>query len=160
MHRQQRQQAHELLRSRGVTRALFANTHTLTWLTGYAPPIQLGNNLFAGGPPRLWYDDGHWTLLVLDALASAAGDLAADADCDVATYPGYTIEQPIESAKLLAEALGRDGNRFQIETEGLLARAIQHEIDHLNGLLIIDRISNIKRKLLRSNLEKLKQEAP
>jgi Xaa-Pro aminopeptidase len=107
MHTEQRRQAQELLRSRGITRALFAEVHTITWLTGYAPPIQLGENLFAGGPPLLWYDDGHFVLLVLDALAPAAGDLAADADCDVETYAGYTVEQPIESAKLLAEALGR-----------------------------------------------------
>ena len=107
MHIHQRQQAHELLRSRGVSHALFTNSHTVTWLTGYAPPMQLGGNLFAGGPALVWYDDGHYALLVLDMLAVAAGDLSADADCDVETYPGYTIERPIESVRLQAEALAR-----------------------------------------------------
>ncbi len=76
-------------------------------MTGFAPPIQLGGNLFAGGPSLLWYDAGHYTLLTLDALAGVAGDLSADADCDVATYPGYTIERPIESPRQQAEALQR-----------------------------------------------------
>ncbi|MFC2075802.1 peptide deformylase [candidate division KSB1 bacterium] len=56
--------------------------------------------------------------------------------------------------------LDRDGSEVELSTEGLLARALQHEIDHLDGLLIVDRISNIKRKLLRTTLEKLKQEEP
>ena len=39
----------------------------------------------------------------------------------------------------------------------LLARVIQHEIDHLNGTLFIDRISGLKRQLLRAELEKIQQ---
>lgn len=47
-----------------------------------------------------------------------------------------------------------DGTTIQLETDGLLARAIQHEVDHLNGILFVDRISpaskvSIKRKLRR-----------
>jgi peptide deformylase len=58
------------------------------------------------------------------------------------------------------EGLDRDGNRVEFEAEGVLARVCQHEIDHLNGLLIIDRTSPVKRTLLRSALEKIKQEEP
>lgn len=47
-----------------------------------------------------------------------------------------------------------DGREIELETDGLLARAIQHEVDHLNGILFVDRISpaakvSIKRKLRR-----------
>lgn len=45
----------------------------------------------------------------------------------------------IRSEKVLAQGTGLDGNAVQIEAEGLLARALQHEIDHLNGVLFIDR---------------------
>jgi len=41
-----------------------------------------------------------------------------------------------------------------IDAEGLMARALQHEIDHLSGVLIVDKVSAIKRKLLTSKLRK------
>ena len=167
MHTEQRRRAHELLRSRGISHALFADVHTITWLTGYAPPIQLGENLFAGGPPLLWYDDGHFVLLVLDALATAAGDLAADADCEVETYAGYTVEQPIESAKRLAEALGRvagrsslQGGRAGVETARLpmsltpvLARAGLGEWTEIDGWFTQTRMVKTEQELakLRAN---------
>ncbi|MEZ4580927.1 MAG: Xaa-Pro peptidase family protein [Caldilineaceae bacterium] len=97
MHSEQRQQASELLRAQGITRAVFAHPHSITWLTGFAPPIQLGMNLFAGGPSLLWMNEGHYTLLTLDGLAGAAAGVADDPDCDVVTYRGYTIDAPIDS---------------------------------------------------------------
>jgi peptide deformylase len=45
----------------------------------------------------------------------------------------------------------------EIEVEGFLGRVIQHEIDHLNGVLFIDHLSAVKRKLLRGRLNKLKK---
>ena len=111
MHIEQRQRTSELLRMRGITHALFAHPHSVTWLTGFAPPIQLGGNLFAGGPPLLWYDAGHYTLLTLDALAGVAGDLSADADCDVATYPGYTIEGADRERETTGRSLATAGRQ-------------------------------------------------
>jgi peptide deformylase len=55
-------------------------------------------------------------------------------------------------------ALDERGKRFSIENaEDLLARALQHEIDHLDGLVIIDHISLLKRKLLKSKLKKISE---
>ncbi|RZW15952.1 MAG: PKD domain-containing protein, partial [Desulfobulbaceae bacterium] len=67
--------------------------------------IQLGGNLFAGGPALLWYADSQYTLLVLDALAGLAENLATDPDCTVKSYPGYTIDEPIRSSGHLQNAL-------------------------------------------------------
>jgi peptide deformylase len=54
------------------------------------------------------------------------------------SFPGEFI--PIKrSKKVKVEAQDRKGNKIKIETEGLLARAMQHEIDHLDGILFIDR---------------------
>ena len=103
MHAEQRQRTHQLLRSRGVHRALFAHPHSVTWLTGFAPSVQLGPNLFAGGPPLLWMEDGHFTLLVMEGLAADA--LAEEPDCDVVTYSGYTYQQPIDGFGGLRAAL-------------------------------------------------------
>ena len=105
MHAEQRQRAHQLLQSRGIHRAIFAHPHSLTWLTGFAPPIQLGHNPFAGGPALLWYEEGHFTLIAVDGQASAAGALAQEPDCDVVTYPGYAIQHPIDGFGGLRAAL-------------------------------------------------------
>lgn len=54
-------------------------------------------------------------------------------------------------------ALNRDGKSYEISAEGLLAEAIQHEIDHLHGKLYIDYLSPLKQKRIRQKLEKIKQ---
>ena len=51
-------------------------------------------------------------------------------------------------------AVGRDGEPFELETDGLLAVCIQHEIDHLDGKLFVDYLSQLKRVRIRKKLEK------
>ena len=52
------------------------------------------------------------------------------------------------------EALDRDGVKVNIEANGLLSIAIQHEVDHLDGVLFIDRLSRLKRELVKRKLKK------
>jgi peptide deformylase len=59
-------------------------------------------------------------------------------------------------AKIQAQTL--DGERVEIEATGLLARALQHEIDHLNGILFIDRMSSAAKAGLSSKLKRLQKE--
>ena len=59
-------------------------------------------------------------------------------------------------AKVEAQTL--DGERVEIEATGLLARALQHEIDHLNGILFIDRMSSAAKAGLSSKLKRLQKE--
>ncbi len=94
-HTTQRAQTHELLKSRGIERALFANIATVKWLTGFAPPIQTGPSPFLGGPPLVWYENGHWTLMVLDWQEANAGEFARQENCALVSYTGYTIDQPL-----------------------------------------------------------------
>lgn len=101
MHAEQRERAHRLLTARGVECALFASRASVLWLTGFAPPVNLGPIPFAGGPPLVWYAGGTFTLIVLDAHAVAA----AATGLPLVTYPGYTIEAPIAATEGLAEAL-------------------------------------------------------
>ena len=49
-----------------------------------------------------------------------------------------------------------DGSELELETDGLLARIIQHETDHLNGVLFIDRVSAATKLMLRRELKRLK----
>ena len=51
-----------------------------------------------------------------------------------------------------------DGKEHEILAEGLLAVALQHEIDHLDGILYIDHISRLKRQMLVKKLQKMRQE--
>ncbi|NOZ69162.1 MAG: peptide deformylase, partial [Deferribacteres bacterium] len=68
----------------------------------------------------------------------------ADSEEGCLSIPQYkTIVRRAD--KVRVKFLDRHGRPAEIEGEGLLARALQHEIDHLNGLLFIDRIGRIKR---------------
>lgn len=63
---------------------------------------------------------------------------------------------PVErSQKVVVEALDQHGKRVKHLGEDLLAVAFQHEIDHLEGMLIVDRLSRLKRDLYKKRLEKL-----
>jgi peptide deformylase len=52
--------------------------------------------------------------------------------------------------RVVIEALDQEGNRYRKEASGLKARAIQHEIDHLDGILFLDHLSLLKRQMLLS----------
>lgn len=63
------------------------------------------------------------------------------------SIPDYyaEVERP---SKVTARYVGLDGKQQTIEAEGLLATCLQHEIDHLNGVLFIDHISRLKREMV------------
>jgi peptide deformylase len=69
------------------------------------------------------------------------------------SVPGFyeTVERP---ARVRINALDRDGQPFELETDGLLAVCIQHEMDHLNGKLFVDYLSSLKRDRIKKKLEK------
>jgi len=56
------------------------------------------------------------------------------------------------------KALDRDGKPFELDADELLATCIQHEIDHLDGKLFVDYISNLKRQRIKKRLEKLSKQ--
>ena len=59
------------------------------------------------------------------------------------------------SERVKIRALNRDGETYELETDGLLAICIQHEMDHLMGKLFVDYLSPLKRQRIRQKLEKL-----
>jgi peptide deformylase len=63
-------------------------------------------------------------------------------------------EKVQRATHIRVRALGRDGLPFEMEAEGLLAVCIQHEMDHLEGKLFVDYLSELKRQLIRRRLEK------
>jgi len=69
------------------------------------------------------------------------------------SVPGF--HEKVERAdRIKVRALGRDGEPFELEAEGLLAVCIQHETDHLDGKLFVDYLSEIKRKRIQKKMEK------
>ncbi len=75
------------------------------------------------------------------------------------SVPGYYEE--IERAEhIKVRYLDRDGNEHESEYEGLLAVCVQHEIDHLDGKLFVDYLSEMKRQRIRKRLEKDRRQLP
>ena len=91
----------EDLRSRNLQAALISNPATITWLTGYAPPIQTGPNPFEGGPALGWWQGDELVLILSDAEAGAASSVGAK----TRDYLSYSIEEPMLGAKHQAEVL-------------------------------------------------------
>jgi len=69
------------------------------------------------------------------------------------SVPG--VYEPVQRAeRVRVRALDRDGGAIDMEADGLLAVCIQHEIDHLDGKLFVDYLSNLKRQRIRKKIEK------
>lgn len=64
------------------------------------------------------------------------------------------LEKLKRKEKVLIRGFSPAGKEIEISAEGILAIAIQHEIDHINGVLILDRISRLKREIYRNKLKK------
>jgi peptide deformylase len=73
------------------------------------------------------------------------------------SFPEITGEIA-RARSVVARAQTLDGGTIEIEAGGLLARAIQHEVDHLNGILFIDRMSSAAKAALSSRLKRLQKE--
>jgi peptide deformylase len=72
------------------------------------------------------------------------------------SVPGYYDE--VERAeRIRVRAQGRDGKVFERDLEGLLAICVQHEVDHLDGRLFVDYLSEMKRQRVRKKIEKDKR---
>ncbi len=72
------------------------------------------------------------------------------------SVPGFNASV-VRPAKVLCRGLDRDGATRTIEGTGLLARAFQHEMDHLEGTLFVDRLRGIKRDLIVRRIQKMKR---
>jgi peptide deformylase len=72
------------------------------------------------------------------------------------SVPGF-YDKVQRAERIKVRAQDRDGKPFELDTDGLLAVCIQHEIDHLDGKLFVDYLSNLKRQRIRKKLEKARR---
>jgi Xaa-Pro dipeptidase len=77
-----------------------------------------------GGPPLVWYDDGNFTLIVLDTHAELAGSFGQQPECALVSYLGYTIEQPLAGSEHLAAALRQTIGRARAGKVGVEERDV------------------------------------
>lgn len=85
-------------------------------------------------------------------IISAEGEQRNDEGC--LSIPDFS-EMVVRPQKIAVRGRNLNGDEIIIEAEGLLARCFSHEIDHLNGILFIDRLSPLKRSLIRNKIRKL-----
>jgi peptide deformylase len=89
--------------------------------------------------------------LINPEIVSAEGQTNAEEGClSVPEFYDYVDR----AAKIRVRALDRDGKPFELEAEGLLAVCIQHEMDHLEGKLFVDYLSELKRERLKKKASK------
>src|SRR5690606_5217255 len=89
----------------------------------------------------------------------AHGDAASVYEEGCLSIPEYYAEVERPAAVTVAY-LDRDGKELTLEADGLMATCLQHEIDHLNGVLFIDHISKLKRDMVVRKFRKLAKDKP
>lgn len=70
------------------------------------------------------------------------------------------LEKVIRSERVRVRALNLEGKQVALDAQGKLARVLQHEIDHLDGKLILDHLNRMKRELIKRRLKKRSKTAP
>ncbi len=85
-------------------------------------------------------------------IVSAEGEYISERE-GCLSVPEFRVDVK-RSAGVVVEALDRDGNPVRINAEDLEAVVLQHEIDHLNGVLILDKASRLKRQLYKKKFGK------
>jgi peptide deformylase len=97
-------------------------------------------------------DGRRLNVLINPRIISQEGEILSE-DEGCLSVPDFRANVK-RSARVLVEAVDRDGRPLRLEAEGLLAIVLQHEIDHLNGTLFIDRISALKRQMYQRRIAK------
>jgi peptide deformylase len=99
------------------------------------------------------HEDGQHPMALVNPSITWASDETERGEEGCLSIPGLR-EMVERSIAVTVEALDRDGAPLRIEAEGLLARILQHEVDHLDGILFLDRVSPLKRRMLLAKWQK------
>ena len=95
----------------------------------------------------------HPLLVIINPeILSMEGSVVEEEGC--LSIPDYA-EKVKRAARVKVRAQDRKGVVFELEAEGLMAKALQHEIDHLNGLLFVDKLSPLKRSFFKRRYKKV-----
>lgn len=92
------------------------------------------------------------TVIINPEILSMEGAVVEEEGC--LSIPEYA-ESVKRAARVKVRAQDRTGKVFELDAEGLMAKALQHEIDHLNGLLFVDRLSPLKKSIFKRKYRKV-----
>lgn len=122
-----------------------------------APGVGLAANQ-VGSPHRVFvanpsedHDPAQLLVLINPELVESDGEIIAEEGC--LSIPDFR-EEVRRARRVLVRGLDRNERPIEVEGEDLLARIVQHELDHLNGVLFVDRLSPAKRDILLRKLKK------
>lgn len=122
-----------------------------------APGVGLAANQ-VGSPHRLFVanpsddrDPSKLLVVINPEIVESDGEFANEEGC--LSIPDYR-EEVRRARRVLLRGLDRQGTSIEVEGRDLLARIFQHEMDHLNGLFFVDRLSPAKRDILARKLKK------
>jgi len=90
-------------------------------------------------------------VIINPEILSMEGSVVEEEGC--LSIPDYA-ETVKRAARVKVRAQDRTGKSFELEAEGLMAKALQHEIDHLNGILFVDRLSTLKKSIFKRKYKK------
>lgn len=100
-------------------------------------------------------EEGQLIVLINPKIIEMEGKDTLEEGC--LSFPGISV--PVNRAtRILLETVTPEGKEIRQEVEGYLARVMQHEIDHLDGTLIIDRVSSLRRQVMKREIRKLQDE--
>ena len=95
--------------------------------------------------------DGQRFAMINPRILEASAPETAEEGClSIPDFYG-DVRRP---SKVTLEAIGQDGQPFRLEAQGLVARAIQHELDHLDGILFLEHLSSLKRAMFMKRWRK------
>jgi len=116
-----------------------------------APQVGIGLRVIVIDP----HDDDVEPFALINPQIVRLGDEVGRDEEGCLSIPGLKeiVERP---TTVVVEAMNPDGEPVSIDADGLLARILQHEVDHLDGILFLDRVSALKRKLLLNKWQKVK----
>ncbi|MFN3167123.1 MAG: peptide deformylase [Phycisphaeraceae bacterium] len=137
---------------RAVAQRMIELMHSAPGVGLAAPQVGLGWRMFVANPTGEAGDDRVYINPVLTALAG--GDAARDEGC--LSLPGVTVEVT-RPAQATIRATDLEGQTFEDSADDLLARIWQHEYDHLDGVLIIDKMSAMDRMANKRTLRELEE---
>ncbi len=118
-----------------------------------APQIGVGQRLFVADPSS-GRSSGDLIVVINPRIVEREGAQREEEGC--LSLPGFT-EQVTRASRVVVEGLDRDGGATRLEGSGLLARVFQHEIDHLDGMLFVNRLHGITRDLIVRKVRKLRR---
>lgn len=75
----------------------------------------------------------------------------------MSVYPNYVHAKVKRATKIKVKAQDRHGKPFEMEADGFMAKCIQHELDHLDGKVYLDKLSNIKRDMVLKKINRVRK---